>query len=155
MSKPSLSAINPENPAVLGFPPGLPVELVMGLNSIKKICEGYGITREDYDALCENPVFAAQITGYLDMKEETDGMFKLQAKLMSYRALDEQFKMMVDKEIAPALRLKASENIIQYGNMVPKQSDADSGPKFSISINMQNLAPQLPATTGHLVLEHE
>lgn len=144
-SSPSLSRINPAFPTELGFPPGLPVELALGLNPPRDVCAGYGVTREDFEALAANPIFRAQYGHYVEMRTEPDGMFRLQATLMSTKALDEQYKMMIDKEAPWAIRLKASENIIQYANLLPKKAEDQLGEKFSINIDFGNMRVQ-PAT---------
>jgi hypothetical protein len=140
----SLSRINPQFPTELGFPPGLPVELAMGLNTPRSICTGYGVTKDDFEALADNPIFKAQFNHYMEMRTEPDGMFRLQAVLMSTKALDEQYKMMIDKEAPWAIRLKASENIIEYANLLPKKVDAGVVP-FSINIDFSGMRVQ-PAT---------
>lgn len=140
MTRRSLSPIRPDNPAHLGFPAGLPVELAMDLNSVRKICEGYGVTREDYEALMENPIFIAQLEECIELRGKANGEFMLKSRLMSTRALEEQFKMMVDVETPAAVRLKSSENIIAYSGMAPKQSaDGGAGNGMSININLNNL----------------
>lgn len=141
----SLSRINPQFPADLGFPPGLPVELAMGLNTPRNICEGYDVTREDFEALAENPIFKAQFNHFVEMRTEPDGMFRLQATLFSTKALDEQYKMMINTEAPWAIRLKASENIIEYANLLPKKADANGVVPFSINIDFGNMRIQ-PAT---------
>ena len=141
----SLSRINPVSPAELGFPPGLPVELAMGLNPPRSICEGYGVSKDDFEALAENPIFNAQFNHYMEMRSAPDGVFRLQATLMSTKALDEQYKMMIDKEAPWAIRLKASENIVEYANLLPKKADVAGGEKFSINIDFGNMRIQ-PAT---------
>jgi len=152
----SLSRINPLFPTELGFPPGLPVELALGLNSPKDICLGHGVSRDEFEALAENPIFKAQFNHFMEMRTEPDGMFRLQATLMSTKALDEQYKMMIDKEAPWAIRLKASENIIQYANLLPKKVEDQGSEKFSINIDFggMRIQPASRDTRRTRIIDH-
>lgn len=152
----SLSPIKPESPAELGIPPGLAVEVAMGLNDVRSICAEYGFDRADWEAIVANPIFVAQYESAMEIKKGKDGMFKLKAKLMADRALDEQFKTMIDKDVAVGVRMKAAENIIQYAELLPKKDVGEGNDqRFSISIDLRPTLQATPDARGIYTIEHE
>lgn len=136
----SLSPIAPDNPAELGYDPGLPVELALGLNAVSEICKEYGIAREELEALAANPMFRAEFQAALDTREEEGGAFRLKAQLMAEHMLEELYKIGMDKEVGPAVRVKIANDIIMYAGRLPAKAVAstDNGTGLQININLNN-----------------
>ena len=131
-----LVPVRPENPTDLGFPPGLATELAMGLSSVREICDAYEVTRDDLEALVENPIFKAEYDAALATRQKEGGLFTLKARLMADQALDVQYKLMNDTDVPPAVRLKASENIVGAADRMPKPGTKADAPTFAIQINL-------------------
>ena len=53
----NLPALAEHDPAEIGFPPTLPLEIAAKAGSIKDICATYGISRDQWDILKVHPVF--------------------------------------------------------------------------------------------------
>jgi hypothetical protein len=132
----ALAKVNPASPGDLGFPPGLAIELAMGLNTPQEVCEGYGFSKDDFARLCGNPLFQSEFKAMQGVRAQPDGLFRLQAKLMAMSALDEQFKLMKNPEVA--IRLKAAEDLIDAAGTMPEKKVAGSAdaPTFAIQINL-------------------
>lgn len=82
------------DPASLSWPPTLPIEIVLKTAPIKEICAGYGLTREDYDALRADPNFieaVAELAG--ELKKDKGLSFKLKARLQSEELLKTSWKL--------------------------------------------------------------
>jgi hypothetical protein len=45
----------------LGYPATLPLELALRIATPKKICDAYGITKHEFEALCRNPTFVEDL----------------------------------------------------------------------------------------------
>ncbi len=72
------------DPSLLGFPPMLPIELALRIDTTPKICAIYGISRDDFAQIIRHPVF---VKAYQEAVEslKVDGMsFKLKAKMQAH-----------------------------------------------------------------------
>lgn len=138
----SLSPIAPDNPADLGYDPGLPVELALGLNAVSEICKEYGIGREELEALVANPMFRAEFEAARDIRTEKGGAFRLKAQLMAERMLEELYKIGMDKEVGPAIRVKIANDIIEYAGRQPAKPAPGAGDMANaLQININFPAP--------------
>ena len=92
-----------EDPASLGFPPTMAVEVAMRTAPIKEICEAYGITRPEWDSLRTFPAFVQAVKAALEMLK-IDGMgFKMRARLQAEELLKTSWAMIhEDKDKVPA-----------------------------------------------------
>jgi hypothetical protein len=93
-----------EDPARLGWPGTLPIEIAMRTATLKDILEGYRMTRHDWERLRHNPVF---IKAVIEAQEELskEGMgFKMKARLQAEQLLETAFGMIhePDEKVVPA-----------------------------------------------------
>lgn len=70
------TVVVPDDPAALGWPTTLPLEIAMGEHSPQDICESYGISREEWRALIDNERFALAVEEAVDMLSQEGAMFK-------------------------------------------------------------------------------
>lgn len=133
----SFGPINADNPGEASFPHKLPIELAMGLNPVKDICEGYGLTRDDLIAIYEIPQFRALLEWAQEVRLEPNGIFRLQMVMMSDDIAKTIFIAMTDAEGGMGLRLRAAELASKLGGLeAPKQPPAsENSDRFTISIN--------------------
>lgn len=89
----SLVEYKPSNPADIGYPPTLPIEIALRTAPLKEICEAYGITREEWLALKDHPVFIADLSEAVDMVKKEGMSFKLKARMQSEELLKTSWKM--------------------------------------------------------------
>lgn len=76
------------DPAALGWPPSLPLDLVLSQQPVREICASYGIERYEYERLRNNPNFRRAIETAIEMlKEEDSAPFKLKARAQSEELL--------------------------------------------------------------------
>jgi hypothetical protein len=57
----TITPVNPADPARLGYPPTLPVELALRTSSTRAVCEAYGISEEEWDLIRFDPTFLADL----------------------------------------------------------------------------------------------
>lgn len=131
----SMTVARPENPAEFGFVASLPIELAAGLTSLADLLDAYGITLSDLTALQAHPLFQSEYDRAMAIRKEPNGLVKLQAMLMIPKVLESQYLITQDKDMPPAVRVKAGENIMAIpADLYPKKV-ADTGPTAqSISI---------------------
>jgi hypothetical protein len=75
------------DPASLGWPPALPVELALQQQPVKEICEAYGIDRYEYDRLRNDPAFRRAVALATETLREEGASFKLKARAQSEELL--------------------------------------------------------------------
>lgn len=85
--------VNPEDPALLGYPATLPIEVALQTAPIKDICMAYGITREQWNQLRVHPQFVADVrAAHEELKKE--GMsFRMKARLQADELLKKSWQM--------------------------------------------------------------
>ena len=136
----SMTVARPENPAEFGFVASLPVELAAGLTSLADLLDAYGLTLAELAALQAHPLFQAEYDRAMAIRKEPNGLVKLQAMLMLPKVLESQYLITQDKDMPPAVRVKAGENIMSIpADLYPKKT-AETGPTAQ-SINIVFNAP--------------
>lgn len=124
------------NPADLGFPPMLPVELAMKIDTPQRIFEAHGISKEQAAALVNHPVF---IKSYQEAVEalKVEGMsFKLKARMQAEAFLTTSFAMVTNPATSDAVRADLIKNTVRWAGYDAKAVDAGSGNSFNIQINL-------------------
>lgn len=75
------------DPASLGWPPSLPLELALAQQSVRDICTAYGLTRFDYDRLRTDSAFRRAVAEATDTLKQDGASFKLKARAQSEELL--------------------------------------------------------------------
>lgn len=127
----------PRNPAELGFPPMLPIELAMHIDTPQKVCAAYGIDRNEFEALCSHPVFQK---AFADAQSELqrDGMsFRLKARMQAEKLLEKSWTIIHDERTAPPVAADLIKSTVKWAGYEPKGTDgAAPGSAFQININL-------------------
>jgi len=75
------------DPAALGWPPALPLELALAQQSVREICEAYGIDRYEYERLRWDRGFRRAVETATETLKEDGASFKLKARAQSEELL--------------------------------------------------------------------
>lgn len=124
------------DPSALGYPPMLPVELALKIDTPAKICELYGITREQFGRIIAHPVF---IKAYQEAVEslKVDGMsFKLKARMQAEGYLATAYQLIQDRNTSDAVRADLIKNTVRWAGYDAKAVDTGQGNSFNIQINL-------------------
>lgn len=78
---------SPTDPALLGWPPILPIEIALKVAPIQKIFTAHNLDQNDYFRLKSDPVFIEVVQGYVDMLKKEGMSFKLKAMIQSEELL--------------------------------------------------------------------
>ena len=135
-----------------GFPAQFVYELALGDIPPKDVCQAYGVSKERFKELLDNPVF---VTMYQRVREEMleRGMsLKTKALIITENGLAMVHGLINNAEAAPGVRMDAMKLAAQLAG-VGQKSQAAEGPGaagFSISILFGGGQPALPGR----VIEH-
>jgi hypothetical protein len=130
-------AVRPDDPAYLGFPPMLPIELALHSAPVREICEAYSITKEEFTELASDPLF---IRAYAAAKEELqkDGMsFRLKAKVQAEELLKKSWALIHSESTPSNIKADLIKATVRWAGYDAKEGGpAGIGNAFQININL-------------------
>lgn len=75
------------DPASLGWPPSLPLDLALSQQPVREICAAYGIDKFNYERLRNDPNFRSAVAEAQQTLKEEGASFKLKARAQSEELL--------------------------------------------------------------------
>ena len=123
------------NPADLGWPMTLPLEVALKSDSIQDICDAYGLSDEDWERLKVNPVFIAEVIA-ISKELKKDGMsFKLKARLQSEEFLKNSWHLVNNSDTPAAVKADMIKATWKAAGLEPTRTDS-AGPQNAFQINI-------------------
>lgn len=140
MTVPALN-IRPSNPSLLGYPHTLPVEVALKVAPIKEICEAYGLSRQDWDYLRNDPVFIADVSRVNRALQQEGMSFKLKAQLQAEELLKTSWKLIHDTsgDVPPTVKadlIKSTWRMSGLDESKNKANTAEITAALQININL-------------------
>jgi hypothetical protein len=129
----------PIDPARIGYPPTLPIEIVLRTASFKEIREAYGFTPEEWATLREDPVFLADLARVKTEVQKEGVSFKLKARLQSDQLLTSAWNIIHDTTGAtpPSVKADMIKAIWRVAGHEPTKGDAAAANTNAFQINIQ------------------
>jgi len=124
------------NPAELGFPPLLPIELAMKIDTPANVFKAHGIDRAQAAAIVAHPVFIKSYQEAVEMLKVEGMSFKLKARMQAEAFLTTSFAMVTNPATSDAVRADLIKNTVRWAGYDAKAVDAGSGNSFNIQINL-------------------
>lgn len=125
------------NPAELGFPPMLPMELALKIDSPPNICAHYGITKEQFAGIIRHPVFIKQYQEAIEALKVEGMSFKIKARMQAEDYLTTAFAMIKSPGTSDAVRADLIKSTVRWAGYEAKAVDAGAaGGGFNIMINL-------------------
>jgi len=137
-----IAPLNPRDPAYLGYPATLPIEIAMRTSSTRAVCEAYGITEEEWELIRHDPTFLGDLQRAVDMLKDEGASFRVKAKLQAEELLKTSWRMIHNPATPPSVAadlIKSTARWAQYDT--PAAAQAAPGSGFSISINFNGEKP--------------
>lgn len=141
----TIAPINPADPARLGYPPTLPIEIAMRTSSTRAVCEEYGISEAEWDLIRFDPTFLGDLQRAADMLKEEGMSFKVKARLQSEELLKSSWRLIHDPTTPHAVRadlIKATARWAGY-DVPPSMQQVAPGAGFHISMHFAGPAPAM------------
>lgn len=133
---PGLTEVDARNPTELGFPPMLPYELAMKVDTPANICRAYGLTKSDFQILVAHPVFVKAFQEAVEALKVEGMSFKVKARMQAEAYLDTAFRMAQSPGTSDAVRQKIIADTVRWAGYDKKAEDAGAGNSFNIMINL-------------------
>lgn len=132
---------DPPKPIKERFPVTLPMELALGVDSVKNICTSYGIDKEEWDLLREDPLFTKAVEAAVRSLEKEGMSFRTKARIQAEELLKTSWNLIHKEDVPAVVKADLIKATVKWADYEPKpqQGAVLPGAGFSISIN---LAPQ-------------
>jgi hypothetical protein len=124
-----------ENPALLGFPPTLPIELALGDSPRNEILVAYGVTPEQWDTLRANPIFQNAVRAAVEAMQREGMSFRVKARLQSEALLETSWKMIHNVNTPSSVKADLIKHTMRVAGLEPKEQ-VNNTPPLNIQINL-------------------
>lgn len=127
------------DPSTAFFPPMLPLELAMKVDTAANICKAYEISKEQFAVLITHPVFVKAYQEAVEMLKVEGMSFKAKAKLQAEDYLGTAFAMVKNPNISENVRadlIKATVRWAGYDQKAIDTGNGGAGGGFNIQINL-------------------
>lgn len=138
------------DPAGLGWPPTLPVEIALRMAPLPEIRAAYGITWEEWEELRLNPAFRKAVIDAQEKAQDEGFSFKTKARMQAEALLATSWKMIQDVATPAAVKadlIKFTTRVAGYD--APKGVLGEGGGGFQIVINLGEQPAKQVKTIPH------
>ena len=131
--------ITPRDPAKVGWPATLPIELALKTAAPTELKVEYGYTDEEWSALRYDPLFLADVAAAFEMVKKDGMTFKMKARLQSEELLKQSWVMIhsSNDEVPASVKadlIKTTYRVAGYDNKESASGVVSNG--LSIQINL-------------------
>lgn len=127
----------PKDPAALGWPPTLPVEIALKTAPMDDIRIAYGYSKDEWARLPQDPVFLADLAAAMAMVKKDGMSFKLKAQLQAEELLKSSWRMIHDLDAPASVRADLIKATMRWAGYDMKETvGAGSAVGLNIQINL-------------------
>lgn len=127
------------DPAKLGYPPTLPIEIALKTAPLSRIREEYGYTEEEWAELKFNPNFREDLSKAIQTVKVEGMSFRLKARLQAEEMLKTSWRLIHDPATAAAVKADLIKSTMRWAGYDNKESAiSGGGVGFAIQINLNN-----------------
>lgn len=135
-----IQAYNPgKDPASIGWPPTLPVEIALKTASMNDIRDAYGYSNEEWTRLKDDPGFLADLAAAVQMVKKEGMSFKLKARLQAEELLKTSWRLIHSPtdEVPSSVKADLLKATMRWaGYDMKEQAVGGGGNALNIQINL-------------------
>ncbi len=124
------------DPATLGWPPTLPVEIALKTAPMDEIRIAYGFSTAEWAALKHNANFLADLGAAVQMVKKDGMSFKLKAQLQAEELLKSSWRMIHDPEAPASVRADLIKATMRWAGYDQKEAPAGAGAGAGLNIQI-------------------
>jgi hypothetical protein len=115
----ALALLKDNDPAHLGFPPQLPIEIALREEPVKDICEAYGIDRAKWSEIRTNPMFVNALSAAAEMLQREGMTFRTKARLQAEELLKTSWLLIhsSNDQVPPAVKADLIKHTIKFAGL--------------------------------------
>lgn len=126
-----------KDPAKLGWPPTLPLEIALKTAPMDEIRCAYGYSRDEWLALKDHPGFLADLAAAVRMVAKEGMSFKLKAQLQAEELLKTSWRLIHDPNAPATTRADLIKATMRWAGYDIKEGvGASGGNNLAIQINL-------------------
>lgn len=131
------TTIKPFDPSELGFPPMLPIELAMRVAPVPEICAAYGIDKDEFIRLAQDPLFVQAYKGAQEMLQKDGMSFRIKARMQAEELLKDSWALIKSRDTPVAVKTDLIKATVRWAGYDAKENGpAGVGNAFQININL-------------------
>jgi hypothetical protein len=115
------------DPASLGWPPTLPVEIALKTAPMNDIRKAYGYTPDEWLRLKDDINFLADLAAAVQMVKKEGMSFKLKARLQAEEVLKTSWRLMHDEQCPPSVRADLIKSTMRWAGYDAKEQAVTAG----------------------------
>lgn len=126
------------DPAAIGWPPTLPIEIALKTAPMAEIRDAYGFSAEEWMALKDNPEFLADLAAAVAMVKEEGMSFKLKARLQAEELLKTSWRLIhapID-EVPSSVKADLIKATARWAGYDAKDNGGGQANSLNIQINL-------------------
>jgi hypothetical protein len=113
------------------------MDLALGTDSVRAICDFYGLDKDAFAGIIANPVFVKAYQEAVEGLKVDGASFKTKAKMQAEHYLRTAFKMIENPNTSDAVRADLIKSTVRWAGLDTKAVDAGAaGGSFNIQINL-------------------
>lgn len=130
--------VRPKDPALIGWPPTLPVEIALKTAPMDDIRVAYGYSKDEWAALPRDPVFLADLAAAVTMVKKEGMSFKIKAQLQAEELLKSSWRLIHEPDTPASVRADLIKATMRWAGYDVKEAQgaAGGGNALNIQINL-------------------
>lgn len=124
------------DPAKLGFPAMLPIEIALKTAPLKDIFEAYGLTHSDYLKLKEDPVFLMAVKKAAEMAQKEGFSFRMKALMQAEELLKTSWTLIHSADTPASIKKDLILGTWRAAGVAESAEKPGAGQAFQININL-------------------
>lgn len=126
-----------KDPAAIGFPPMLPIELAMHVDTPQNICMAYNIDFAEFAELTQNPLFQKAYNDAIDELKKDGVSFRMKAKMQAEKLLEKSWRLIHDDATPTTVQADLIKSTVRWAGYDFKSGEGVGiGNTFAIQINL-------------------
>lgn len=124
-----------KDPADLGFPPLLPIELALAEASPRQICESYGIDKSTFQKYVQLPAFVKAYNDAVKLLREEGMSFRVKARMQSEELLKTSYALIHSAHTPSNVKADLIKQTWKVAGLEPRETPTSVTP-LQIQINL-------------------
>lgn len=126
-----------KDPAAIGWPPTLPVEIALKTAPMDEIRTAYGYSKDEWAALPRDPVFLADLAAAVTMVKKEGMSFRIKAQLQAEELLKSSWRLIHDENAPPSVKADLIKATMRWAGYDAKEAvGAGNAVGLNIQINL-------------------
>ncbi len=112
------------------------LEVAIGVNTFEEVCDNYGLSPADVEALETDPMFGRRLRQAKTSVEEDGRAFRARCRNIVSNNLITVEGLMRDPDTSPSVQLEAFKTLVKYGELEPRavETQGSGGPSLTLTI---------------------